>query len=212
MNLSRNALFCLEIRLGIVILTFSALLFGCSPEKNNTESRNKGTQLLSYSLQGNESKEHENQKNKMVPAIMTGDGKLQRPDNYQGGNFYALKVDVEEGYFSEDIIVPTSVAMAKIIHTPNTPVVLRGKIADFLSGNVFMGENIYLFEDNTGTMVIKLNKNLCDNLPAERSQMIEIIGEIVLKYPENEIEVETFRECKPSETQRILFEKVLETL
>jgi uncharacterized protein (TIGR00156 family) len=212
MNLSRNALFCLEIRLGIAILTFSVLLFGCSPEKNNTESRNKGTQFLPYSLQGNESKEHENSKNKMVPAIMTGDGKLQRLDNYQGGNFYAFKVDVEEGYFSENIVVPISVAMAKNIHTPNIPVVLQGKITDFLTGNIFMGENIYLFEDNTGTMVIKLNKNLCDNLPVERSQMIEIIGEIVLKYPENEIEVETVRECKPSEAQRILFKKVLETI
>jgi len=102
--------------------------------------------------------------------------------------------------------------MAKNTHTPNTPVVLRGKIADFLSRNVFLGENIYLFEDNTGTMVIKLNRDLCENLPAERSQIIEIIGEIVLKYPENEIEVETVRECKPSEAQRMIFEKVLEPL
>jgi len=99
MNLSRNALFCLEIRLGIALFVFSVLLYRCSPEKNNTESMNKGTQLLPYSSQGNESKEHENSKNKMVPAIMTGDGKLQRLDNYQGGNFYAFKVDVEEGVF-----------------------------------------------------------------------------------------------------------------
>jgi len=196
MNLSRNILFGQEVRLWIAIMIISIIFFGCSPDKNNTEYRDKEVQLLPYSSQWNESKEHENFENKMVPAIMTGDGKLQRLDDFRGGNFYAFKVDVEEGYFSDNRTVPISVAMVKSIHTPNTPVLLHGKITDFLGRDIFLGENLYLFEDSTGTMVIKLDRNLCDNFPEEISQMIEIIGEIILKYPENEIEVEAVREYK----------------
>ena len=196
MNLSKNALFCLKIRLGIVLFVFSVLLFGCSTSKNNTETIDKETQSLPYSSQGNESKKHKNSKNKMVPAVMTGDGKLQLLDNYQGGNFYAFKVDVEERYFSENIAVPISVTMAKNIDIPYTPVVLQGKIIAFLNENVFPDEDIYLFEDNTGTMVIKTNKNLSEYILAGKTQMIEIIGRIVLKSPQNEIDVGSVRRIK----------------
>jgi len=196
MNLSKNALFCLKIRLGIVLFVFSVLLFGCSTSKNNTETIDKETQSLPYSSQGNESKKHKNSKNKMVPAVMTGDGKLQLLDNYQGGNFYAFKVDVEERYFSENIAVPISVAMAKNIDIPYTPVVLQGKIIAFLNENVFPDEDIYLFEDNTGTMVIKTNKNLSEYILAGKTQIIEIIGRIILKSPQNEIEVGSVRRIK----------------
>jgi uncharacterized protein (TIGR00156 family) len=191
MNLSRNVLLSLKSELLLSILILSVLLFGCSINKNNSESRDNETQLLPYSLQWNESKKHENLENKMVPAVMTGDGKLHRLDSFQGGNFYALKVDVEEGYFSDNRTVPMSVAMARNNPYPNIPVLLRGKIVASLKDNKFF------FEDDTGTMVIKINRNLCDNLPEEKSQMIEITGKIVLKYPSNEIEVETVREYNP---------------
>jgi uncharacterized protein (TIGR00156 family) len=80
-----------------------------------------------------------------------------------------------------------TVAMVKNIHTSNTLILLRGKIIDFL------GEGNFLFEDNTGTMTIKINSDLLVNLPADRTQTIEITGKIILKYPENEIEVENVR-------------------
>jgi uncharacterized protein (TIGR00156 family) len=194
MNLSRKKLFDTKIMLSIAIMTILIILIGCSPNKNNTEFRDKEPQFLPYSSQLNESNEYDKSENKMVPAVMTGDGKLHRLDNFRGRIFYAFKVDVEEGYFSENIVVPMSVTTVKKIHSSNIPVLLQGKIIDFLRENIFIGEKIYLFEDNTGTIVIKLNRDLYQNLPVERSKMIEITGEIILKYPENEIQVEAIRE------------------
>ena len=146
MSLSRNILWGQEVRPFFGNYDYFSHIFGCSQNKTNRESRDKGIQKLTYSSQWNENKEVENLEKKMVPAVLTGDGKLHWLDNFKGGNFYAFKIDVEEGYFFDNTTVPISAAIAdikKVNHNLNIPVFLRGKIVNF------MGENKFLIEVET---------------------------------------------------------------
>jgi uncharacterized protein (TIGR00156 family) len=87
----------------------------------------------------------------------------------------------EEGY-SGPGLEPVSVEEAKTLRD-DTPVSLQGKIERFL------GNDKYLFTDDSGSITIEIEKRLWRGLSVSQDDMVEIIGEIDKDFRIIEVEV-----------------------
>jgi uncharacterized protein (TIGR00156 family) len=79
-----------------------------------------------------------------------------------------------------------TVAEAKNLRD-DTPVILQGKIERFL------GDEKYLFSDDTGNMIVEIDNRVWGNLSVDENEMVEINGEIDREFRGNEVEVRTIR-------------------
>lgn len=69
----------------------------------------------------------------------------------------------------------------------NYPVVLRGKIEQFL------GDEKYLFADGTGSIVVEIDDRLWRGLSVDQNDMVEITGEVDREFTRTEIEASSIR-------------------
>jgi uncharacterized protein (TIGR00156 family) len=69
----------------------------------------------------------------------------------------------------------------------DSPVILRGKIISFL------GNNRYLFLDNTGTITIEIERKAWGNVSVDENDTVEISGEIDRSFKGVEVEVKSIR-------------------
>jgi uncharacterized protein (TIGR00156 family) len=72
----------------------------------------------------------------------------------------------------------------------NTPVVLRGKIERFL------GDERYLFSDDSGTITIEIDDRLWAGLSVDQNDLVEINGEVDKDFRSIEIEVKGIKKYK----------------
>jgi uncharacterized protein (TIGR00156 family) len=97
-----------------------------------------------------------------------------------------LTVTAQQGGYKGPGAVATTVADAKNLRD-NTPVILQGKIERFL------GDEKYLFSDDSGSIVIEIDNRVWGNLSIDHNDVIEIDGEIDRDFRGNEVEVRTIR-------------------
>ena len=69
----------------------------------------------------------------------------------------------------------------------DTPVLLRGHILRYL------GDEKYLFSDETGTIIIEIDDRLWWNISVNENDLVEISGEIDRDFRRVEIEVNRIR-------------------
>ena len=92
----------------------------------------------------------------------------------QGGGFRGPGPDV------------ITVAEARTLRD-DTPVILRGYIERFL------GNNRYLFTDDTGSITIEIERRVWGMLSVDENDLVEIIGEIDRDRNRVEVEVDRIR-------------------
>jgi len=69
----------------------------------------------------------------------------------------------------------------------DTPVVLHGKIIRYL------GDEKYLFADDSGTIIVDINKRIWGNISVNENDLIEIYGEVDRGFRSVEIEVDRIK-------------------
>jgi uncharacterized protein (TIGR00156 family) len=69
----------------------------------------------------------------------------------------------------------------------DTPVILQGKIERFL------GDEKYLFSDDTGNIVIEIDDRIWGNLSIDQNDPVEITGEIDRGFWQLEVDVRTIK-------------------
>ncbi|MDR2191298.1 MAG: NirD/YgiW/YdeI family stress tolerance protein [Endomicrobium sp.] len=89
---------------------------------------------------------------------------------------------VKAGYVGPGAL-RVSVAEAKKLKN-NKPVILSGKIEKFL------GDEKYLFSDNTGTIQLDIDDEIWKGLSVDQNDTVEISGEIDKEFTGIEIEVD----------------------
>jgi uncharacterized protein (TIGR00156 family) len=67
------------------------------------------------------------------------------------------------------------------------PVALRGKIERFL------GDEKYLFTDETGSIIVEIDNRLWRGLSVDQNDTVEIIGEVDRDFTRTEIEVSSIK-------------------
>ena len=67
------------------------------------------------------------------------------------------------------------------------PVILRGKIERFL------GDEKYLFTDETGSIVVEIDNRLWHGLSVDQNDTVEIIGEVDRGFTRTEIEASSIK-------------------
>ena len=80
----------------------------------------------------------------------------------------------------------TSVAEARTLRD-DSPVILRGKIERFL------GNEKYLFSDDSGSLIIEIERRVWANVSADENDLVEISGEIDRDWRGVEVEVKRIR-------------------
>jgi uncharacterized protein (TIGR00156 family) len=102
--------------------------------------------------------------------------------------FVGLNVNAQQqdGGYKGPGAVAITVAEAKNLRD-DTPVILRGKIERFL------GDEKYLFSDDTGNIVIEIDNRVWGSLSVDENEVVEINGEIDREFRGNEVEVRTIR-------------------
>jgi uncharacterized protein (TIGR00156 family) len=98
----------------------------------------------------------------------------------------SLSVYAQQGGYRGPGAVAITVAEAKNLRD-YTPVILQGKIERFL------GDEKYLFSDDSGNIVIEIDKRVWGSLSVNENDVVEINGEIDREFRGNEVEVKTIR-------------------
>jgi uncharacterized protein (TIGR00156 family) len=96
-----------------------------------------------------------------------------------------LTASAQEGY-SGPGLDPLTVEEAKNLRD-DSPVLLQGKITRFL------GDEKYLFSDDSGTITIEIEHRLWKGLSVNQDDLVEIIGEVDKDFRKIEIEVDSIR-------------------
>jgi uncharacterized protein (TIGR00156 family) len=97
-----------------------------------------------------------------------------------------LSVYAQQGGYKGPGAVSITVAEAKNLRD-DTPVLLQGKIERFL------GDEKYLFSDDTGNIVIEIDHKVWGSLSVDENELVEIDGEIDRESRGNEVEVKAIR-------------------
>jgi uncharacterized protein (TIGR00156 family) len=97
-----------------------------------------------------------------------------------------LSANAQQGGYKGPGAVAITVAEAKNLRD-DTPVLLKGKIERFL------GDEKYLFSDDTGNIVIEIDDRVWGDLSVDENEVVEINGEIDREFRGNEVEVRTIR-------------------
>ncbi|MDR1221582.1 MAG: NirD/YgiW/YdeI family stress tolerance protein [Tannerella sp.] len=97
-----------------------------------------------------------------------------------------LNAQQQGGGYKGPGAVAITVAEAKNLRD-DTPVILQGKIERFL------GDEKYLFSDDTGNMVIEIDSRVWGNLSVDENEVVEINGDIDKEFSGNKVEVRTIR-------------------
>jgi uncharacterized protein (TIGR00156 family) len=97
-----------------------------------------------------------------------------------------LSVNAQQGGYKGPGAVAITVAEAKNLRD-DTPVILQGKIERFL------GDEKYLFSDDTGNIVIEIDHKVWGDLSVDENEVVEISGEIDREFRGNEVEVSAIR-------------------
>ena len=97
-----------------------------------------------------------------------------------------LNANTQQGGFTGPGLQAVTVEQAKTFRD-NTPVLLQGKIIQF------MGDEKYLFEDNTGTITVEIDDRLWRGISIDENDMVEIVGEVDKSFRKIEIEVDSIR-------------------
>jgi uncharacterized protein (TIGR00156 family) len=97
-----------------------------------------------------------------------------------------LNAPAQQGGYKGPGAVAITVAEAKNLRD-DTPVILQGKIERFL------GNEKYLFSDDTGNMVIEIDNKVWGDLSVDENEVVEISGEIDREFRGNEVEVSSIR-------------------
>ncbi|MDR2081120.1 MAG: NirD/YgiW/YdeI family stress tolerance protein [Campylobacteraceae bacterium] len=71
------------------------------------------------------------------------------------------------------------------------PVTLRGKIEKFL------GDERYLFSDETGTIVVEIDNKLWHGISADENDIVEITGEVDRELMRIEVEASFIKKVNP---------------
>jgi len=98
----------------------------------------------------------------------------------------AASINAQQGGYvgpGADVI---TVAEARTLRD-DMPVILRGRILQFL------GNERYLFEDETGSIIIEIESRLWRNITVDENDLVEISGEIDRGFRQIEVEVDTIR-------------------
>jgi uncharacterized protein (TIGR00156 family) len=98
----------------------------------------------------------------------------------------SLSINAQQGGYKGPGAVAITVAEAKNLRD-DTPVILQGKIERFL------GDEKYLFSDDTGNIVIEIDDRVWGNVSVDENEVVEITGEIDREFRGNEVEVRTLR-------------------
>jgi uncharacterized protein (TIGR00156 family) len=99
--------------------------------------------------------------------------------------FVGSLVSAQEGFRGPGPDVVT-VDVAKGLRD-DYPVALRGKIERFL------GDEKYLFTDETGSIIVEIDNRLWHGLSVDQNDTVEIIGEIDRGFTRTEIEVSSIK-------------------
>jgi uncharacterized protein (TIGR00156 family) len=91
----------------------------------------------------------------------------------------------QEGYSGPGAEAVT-VAAAKELRD-DTPVILRGKIERFL------GDERYLFSDETGSVVVEIDDRLWRGISADQNDTVEITGTVDRDFRKVEIEADRIK-------------------
>jgi len=102
------------------------------------------------------------------------------------GSSIALSAQQHGGGFTGPGVQAVSVQEAKNLRD-DTPVILRGSILRFL------GDEKYLFSDNTGTIVVEIDDKLWIGLSVGEKDLVEIRGEVDRELISIEIDVKSIR-------------------
>jgi uncharacterized protein (TIGR00156 family) len=97
-----------------------------------------------------------------------------------------LSLNAQQGGYKGPGATAVTVAEAKNLRD-DTPVLLQGKIERFL------GDEKYLFSDDTGNIVIEIDHKVWGSLSVDENEVVEINGEIDREFRGNEVEVKTIR-------------------
>ncbi|MDR1046986.1 MAG: NirD/YgiW/YdeI family stress tolerance protein [Treponema sp.] len=97
-----------------------------------------------------------------------------------------LSANAQQGGYRGPGAVAITVSEAKGLRD-DTPVILQGRIERFL------GDEKYLFSDDTGNIIIEIDHRVWGNLSIDENETIEINGEIDGKFRGNEVEVRSIR-------------------
>jgi uncharacterized protein (TIGR00156 family) len=97
-----------------------------------------------------------------------------------------LSAYAQQGGYRGPGAVAVTVAEAKNLRD-DTPVILQGKLERFL------GDEKYLFSDDTGNMVVEIDHKVWGSLSVDENEMVEISGEIDREFRGNEVEVKAIR-------------------
>ena len=95
----------------------------------------------------------------------------------------------EGGGFTGPGLPQVSVKEAKKL-IDDTPVLLRGHILRFL------GDEKYLFSDDTGTVTVEIDDSLWRNLSVSEQDKVEIVGEVDKKFLRVEIDVDSIKKLQ----------------
>jgi uncharacterized protein (TIGR00156 family) len=96
-----------------------------------------------------------------------------------------LTAAAQEGYTGPGLDSVT-VEEAKALRD-DTPVCLRGQIVRFL------GDEKYLFSDDSGTIVVEIENRLWRGLSVSQDDSVEIVGEVDRDFRKIEIEVDSIK-------------------
>ena len=102
------------------------------------------------------------------------------------GSGIALKEQEQHGGFTDTELKRVSVLRSKLL-SDDSLVILQGRILRF------MGDNKYLFSDNTGTITVEIENWVWRGLSAGENDIVEISGEVDRDFLRVEIDVWNIR-------------------
>jgi uncharacterized protein (TIGR00156 family) len=97
-----------------------------------------------------------------------------------------LSMEAQQGGYKGPGSSASTVAEAKRLRD-DSPVTLQGKIERSL------GDETYLFSDDTGTVIVEIDKRVWGNLSVDENDVIEISGEIEGAFRWMIVEVKTIK-------------------
>jgi uncharacterized protein (TIGR00156 family) len=99
--------------------------------------------------------------------------------------FAGLSLNAQEGYRGPGADAVT-VEKAKNLKD-DSPVILKGKIERFL------GDEKYIFTDETGSIVVEIDDNLWRGFSADQNDTVEIAGEVDREFTTVEIDASSIK-------------------
>jgi uncharacterized protein (TIGR00156 family) len=113
----------------------------------------------------------------LIIVLAVGGATLSAQDGYgyRGPSANAVTVEVARGMMDD------------------YPVTLQGKIERFL------GDEKYLFADDTGSIIVEIDRRLWRGLSVDQNDIVEITGEVDKGFTRTEIEVSSIKKLS-SET------------